>query len=279
MLLDDLRHPHDELAWPRQELRGERLRQNANDRPRLAFHADRLVDDVQIAGVARLPEAMGDDNGSTPAANVFVRQEAAAHHRRHADGVEKALGDLRAEEDLRCSSTGVVHGIRNYRGHHREGARSLAPIEEVGRSHIVAIRWACGRPLPERDDALGVLVSKRPELQRIEKRDDRHRAANPKRQDHDRRHGERRRRQEHPHAVPDVVHEIRVGGELPAQPGGVGQRAERATEQVHAGPPVDVVIAIEGVPVIANFCLPLGTPLRARCGRNDDGKSTHERQT
>ena len=69
--------------------------------------------------------------------------------------------------------------------------------------------------------------------------------------------------------MPQVVHEIGVGGELTAKPGGVGQGAERAAEQIHTGPPVQTIAPGEQRPAITHFRVPLGAPLVARRSRHD----------
>ena len=225
VFLNDFRHPHDELAGSRQELRRERSRQHAHDRPGFVVHADRLVDDVRVPGIAGLPEAIRDDDCATPAADVLLWQESSADHRSHPDSVEEALSHLRAEQHLRLGPAGVVHGIRDRTRDERERARAVAPIEEICGRHLLALGGTRRGTLPEGDDALGVLIGQGPELERVEERDDRHRAADAERQNQDGRQRERGSFDEHAYAVLHVVHDIGVGGELSAKPGGVGQRA------------------------------------------------------
>ena len=230
MVLHDLRRPHGELAGSRQELRRERLGQHADNRPRLTVHADRSVDDVRVAGVAGLPEAIADDNGAPCAADVLFWQKPAADEWRHPDGVEKPVGDLRAEQCFGLGPAGIAHRVGNHASHHRERSRSIAPIEKVGGRNVLVLCRARGLTLPDGDDAVGILIGQGPELQRVEKRDDRHGPANAQRQNQNGRRGEGRRFDEHADAVFHVVHDIGICGELSC-----AARRRRAARRAHGG--------------------------------------------
>ena len=59
------------------------------------------------------------------------RQEAAAHREPGAEGLPEVLSDLRAEEDLRFGTAGVIVRVRDGGGDMREGGGALTPVQEV----------------------------------------------------------------------------------------------------------------------------------------------------
>ena len=172
---------------------------------------------------------------------------------------QNPVGHLSAEEHLRFSPAGVVERVRNHAGDGFErpccarASRGSLPARHVF-AHLVARRM----PLPDRDHPIGVRVRQRPEDQRIEQARDGNRAADAEREYEHGGGGKCRGLPQHPHAVPHVVNDLGVGGELASKPRGIGQaRQGTRRNEIHLRPPVQTLAALQHVPAVTDFGFPL----------------------
>ena len=209
---------------------------------------------------------------------MFLGQESAAEDRSYAKRVPEPGRHLSSEEHLRLSPAGVVERVWNHAGDGFERPRPLAPVEEVCGGHVLAHLVARRMPLPDRDHPLGVRVRQRPEDQRIEQARDGNRTGDAEREYEHGGGGKSRGLPQHPQAVPHVVNHLGVGGELTSKPGGIGQGAKYAPNEIHLRPPVQMLAALQHVPAVTDFGLPLAAPVFPRRRRDQPPEHANDHQ-
>ena len=138
----------------------EAWRHHANDGSRLSVNADDATHDVRIAGEARLPEVVSEqDNGRCVGTRVVSEQHAPAQ-RLHAEerkrrgrdeGTRAALGALIVATE--------VHVLFLERAQAAEAALRARPCDEVEAARV-EIESAANRCARERDDLIGMLERK-----------------------------------------------------------------------------------------------------------------------
>jgi hypothetical protein len=140
------------------------------------------------------------------AADELVGSERPAHRRAHADGAEELLRHGRRVQHFGFAPGGVVETPGLDRRDRLERSQLLAPVQEIGRRHVVADGGISRRSLPEHDDAIRLAIRKRPHEQRVDYAEDSDRAADAKRQHEDCERRESGTAAEEPQPMARVLH-------------------------------------------------------------------------
>ena len=125
--------------------------------------------------------------------------------------------------------------------------------------------------LPQGDDRARVRIGERTQQQDVHDGEDGRARAQPQAQDHHRRGRERGITPHEANALTEVVDQVGIGGQLPAQPRRIGQAAEDAMEEAHLGSPVQLAPRFETGPAMAHFRFPFLAPARTLPIGNDTG--------
>ncbi len=166
-----------ELGSRRPERREvEALRHDPDDRVGLAVQVHRLPEDLRVAGIAPLPEAVAQHDLVFPAGFLLFRQEDAPVERpdsQHREDVRRHPESLHA---LRLRAARQVRDPEVRRAHPLVGRRLPPPVEEV--------RGSDGVDPPVKDDGepVGVSVGKRLQEHRVDDAEDRRRGADAQRE-------------------------------------------------------------------------------------------------
>jgi hypothetical protein len=162
------------------------------------------------------------------AADELVGSERPAHRRAHADGAEELLRHGRRVQHFGFAPGGVVETPGLDRRDRLERSQLLAPVQEIGRRHVVADGGISRRSLPEHDDAIRLAIRKRPHEQRVDYAEDSDRAADAKRQHEDCERRESWTAAEEPEPMTRVLHKREVAKHVHLVPRPSSFNASRA---------------------------------------------------
>jgi hypothetical protein len=127
-----------------------------------------------IGAVAFRPQAVAKQHYFRAARLIFLRRDAAAQHRRHAQQRQQVRGDQRDFHLLRLPIAGNGAQIAAYGGHIGEDVVAPLPIEHVGRRRSILREAHPGRVFPNLHHARGIFHLQRPQQQGIHHAENRH---------------------------------------------------------------------------------------------------------
>ncbi len=266
---DRLGQPHVAVAGRRrQQPRLERGRRNPDDCNDRVVDAHRPPDDRRVAAEPPAPERLAKDREAVAARRVLVGREEPPQQRPHAKRLEEAVGDPGREPDFRPRIAGDVERPGLHPRQMFEGRGPLAPVEEVARGDVERLQIGRAR-FPQRDDAIGVGIGKRPQQDLGGDAVDGDRRPEAERQDCDGGDGEAAVLGQLAPPDPHVVDPIEVGDALLAEPEGIGERAQRTPDRT--------LEARRHVGERRQFGQPFTAPVVAQAGGDQGRGATDER--